>query len=56
MAKKQGTPDDPYARESFGMRRMTRGQVWAITIVSIVVVIGLLAYAGFLDGYWESIR
>lgn len=44
MAKKQHGLDDPYARDSFSMRRMTRGQVWAITIVSIVIAIGLVAY------------
>lgn len=47
MAQKPQNADDPYARESFGMRRMTRGQVWAITIVAIVVVAGLLVYSAF---------
>lgn len=45
MAEKQQGPDDPYARDSFSMRRMTKGQVWAITIVAIVVVVGLLLYS-----------
>jgi hypothetical protein len=47
MAQKQQNTDDQYARESFGMRRMTRGQVWAITVVAIVVVAGLLVYGAF---------
>lgn len=45
MAQKQPKADDPYARDSFSMRRMTRGQVWAITIVAIVVVVGLVVYS-----------
>lgn len=45
MAGKQQSPDDPYARDSFSMRRMTKGQVWAITIVAIVVLIGLIIYS-----------
>ena len=46
MAQHQQVPDDPYARDSFTLRRMTRGQVWAITVVAVLVVIGLLAYVG----------
>ena len=55
MEKKQQNPDDPYARDSFSLRRMTRRQVWALTIVSIVILIGFLAYAGILDGAVKSI-
>jgi len=47
MAENQNGPDDRYARESFSLRRMTRGQVWAITIVSIAAVVGLLVYSRF---------
>lgn len=36
--------DDRYARESFSMRGMKRWQVWAITAVSALIVIGLLIY------------
>ena len=35
MAEKQKNSDDPYARGSFSMRRMTRGQIWAIAVVAI---------------------
>lgn len=45
MIQKQQSPDDTYARDSFSMRRMTRGQVWAITIVAIVIVVGLVIYS-----------
>lgn len=45
MARKQQIPDDTYARESFTFRRMTRGQVWAITIVAAAILVGLVAYA-----------
>jgi len=45
MAGKQQTTDDPYARDSFSMRRMTRGQAWAITIVAIVIVVALVVYS-----------
>ncbi len=45
MAKKQPKADDSYARDSFSMRRMTRWQVWAITIVAIVIVVGLVVYS-----------
>lgn len=38
MAKKQDIPDDTYARESFTFRRMTKGQLWSITLA-----VGLLA-------------
>lgn len=44
MAEEQKRSDDPDARASFGMRRMTRKQVWALTIVSIAIVIALVAY------------
>ena len=27
------------------MRRMTRGQLWAITIVAIVIVVALVVYS-----------
>jgi hypothetical protein len=45
MARKQEPPDDTFARESFSMRRMTRGQLWAITIVAVAVLIALTVYA-----------
>lgn len=45
MADNQTKQDDPYARDSFSMRRMTRGQVWAITIVAIVIVVALVVYS-----------
>ena len=45
MAGNQNKQDDPYARDSFSMRRMTRGQVWAITIVAIIIVVALVAYS-----------
>jgi hypothetical protein len=45
MAGNKTKKDDPYARDSFSMRRMTRGQVWAITIVAIVIVVALIAYS-----------
>ena len=37
--------DDTYAKESFTFRGMKRWQLWSITIVSIVIVVGLLSYA-----------
>lgn len=46
MARNRQIPEDPYARDSFTLRRMTRGQVWAITVVAVLVVIGLLVYVG----------
>jgi hypothetical protein len=45
MAEKERVPDDTFARDSFGMRRMTQGQVWAMTIVAVLVMVGLLVYA-----------
>ncbi|MGE0333986.1 MAG: hypothetical protein AB7Q76_01745 [Gammaproteobacteria bacterium] len=45
MAKKPQIPDDTYARESFTFRRMTRGQVWAITIVAAIILVGGVVYA-----------
>lgn len=45
MSENQQNRDDPYARDSFSMRRMTRWQLWAITIVAIVVVVALLVYS-----------
>lgn len=45
MAENHNIPDDTYARDSFSLRRMTQGQVWAITIVGIAVLVGLLLYA-----------
>lgn len=44
MADIKQTQNDPYARDSFTLRRMTSGQVWALTIVSIAVVVGIVAY------------
>lgn len=45
MSENQQNRDDPYARDSFSMRRMTRGQVWAITIAAIVIVVALVVYS-----------
>jgi len=45
MAGKEQIPDDVYARDSFTLRRMTQGQVWALTIVAVVVLVALLVYA-----------
>lgn len=36
--------DDPYARGSFGMRGMTRWQLWSITIVSVAIIIAAVFY------------
>jgi hypothetical protein len=44
MADEKKSTDDPYARDSFTLRRMTRGQVWSITIVAIVILVGLALY------------
>lgn len=44
MAERDEARDDRYKRGSFTLRRMTQGQVWAITIVGVVVLIGLLLY------------
>lgn len=38
-------PDDKYARESFGWRRMTSGQLWGVSIFGIAVLLGLLIYS-----------
>jgi cytosine/uracil/thiamine/allantoin permease len=45
MANKENIPDDPYARESFTFRRMTRGQLWAITVVVALLAILAVAYS-----------
>jgi hypothetical protein len=45
MAEKERIPDDEYARYSFSLRRMTQGQVWAITAVAVAVLVGLLVYS-----------
>ncbi len=45
MAKRQQFPEDTDARDSFTFRRMTRGQLWAITIVAAVILAGLVVYA-----------
>ncbi len=37
--------NDPYARGSFTFRRMTKGQVQAISIASAVIVVALILYA-----------
>jgi hypothetical protein len=36
--------DDKFARQSFGWRQMTSGQLWGITIVAAAVVIAVLLY------------
>lgn len=43
MVENQKRTDDPDGRDSFSMRRMTRKQVWAMTGVSVAVVIGRVA-------------
>ncbi len=43
--KERGPDDDTYARESFTFRRMTRGQVWALTTIVVVVLAGVVVYA-----------
>ena len=45
MTEKQHDRDDVYARDSFSMRGMSRGQVRAVTIFAVIVVAGLLAFA-----------
>ncbi|HSM42887.1 MAG TPA: hypothetical protein VK862_19235 [Afifellaceae bacterium] len=45
MAKKENIPDDTYARESFTFRRMTKGQLWSITIAVAVIVVIAIAYS-----------
>lgn len=37
--------DDPYARDSFTFRRMTRGQVWTLTVFVAIVVVAVIVYA-----------
>jgi len=44
MAKRQDVPDDTYARESFTFRRMTKGQLWSITLAVIVLAVIAIAY------------
>lgn len=45
MAKKPQIPDDTYARNSFTFRGMTRKQLWAITIVAAIILVGGVVYA-----------
>ena len=45
MATSPKKSDDSYARESFSMRRMTRGQVWAITIVAVAALVAFVIYS-----------
>jgi hypothetical protein len=45
MAKKENIPDDTYARESFTFRRMTKGQLWSITLAVVVLVVIAIAYS-----------
>lgn len=35
---------DPYARDSFTWRGMTKWQVWSISIASAVIIVLLVAY------------
>jgi hypothetical protein len=44
MDQKNPQQDDRYARNSFGMRGMTRWQRWGITIAAVVVLVLLLSY------------
>ncbi len=44
MANENDNHDDPYARGSFSMRPAARWQVWAMTVVGVVVVVALLVY------------
>ncbi len=44
MAQNIPQHDDKFARESFGWRRMTSGQLWGITIVALAVVIAGVFY------------
>jgi len=44
MAQNIPHQDDKYARESFRWRQMMPGQLWAITIVAVVVVIAAVFY------------
>lgn len=46
MAHRQQSPEDPYARDSFSFRGMTKWQIWAITFVAVAVVVVLVAYTG----------
>jgi hypothetical protein len=43
MARNQD--DDRFARESFTFRRMRPWQIWALTLVVVLLAIGLIAYA-----------
>jgi hypothetical protein len=45
MAEKERDPDDTYARQSFTFRRMTRAQLWAITIFVVILLAGAVVYA-----------
>jgi len=42
--KQKDPPEDTYARDSFTFRRMTRGQLWSISIVVGIIVIASIAY------------
>jgi hypothetical protein len=45
MARRSQKPEDSFARDSFTFRRMTRWQLWAITIVAAAVFVGLVVYS-----------
>lgn len=45
MAKHVSQSDDQFARQSFSFRRMTSWQLWSLSIASVIVVIGLVAYS-----------
>jgi hypothetical protein len=45
MAEKQQIPDDEFARDSFSLRRMTQGQVWALTVIGVAILVALLVFA-----------
>ena len=47
MAREEdrNVPDDAYARRSFTFRRMTKGQVRAMSIAAAVVLVALILYA-----------
>lgn len=43
--KPQERKDDPYARNSFTMRRMADWQLWGITTVVAVILIAFIVWA-----------
>jgi hypothetical protein len=42
--KQKNPPEDTYARDSFSFRRMSKWQLWSISIVVAVLVIVSIAY------------